>query len=242
MKRFLMWTALVCFAMPAWVRAESSDDLDRQILGVWTLELTDPEGVRRTPAVIVGRQYQKYAAWYISSDQPEAFRDVQRKGDILVSTIQPQEFPNVTVTLEAKLTADDKCAGIATYRDNNDGDTGTFSFTGQRMTLSAFEDVTTWKLRFVSPDQEQHEPTITVVTKQGNMFAWYSSRDHQLPVRSISVQGDSVVVSMTAESAEGKPIDVTLRGTVTGETVTGTAEYRIGSDSGSFPFQGKRAS
>ncbi|MHB8971593.1 MAG: hypothetical protein ACYC3X_18510 [Pirellulaceae bacterium] len=49
-------------------------------------------------------------------------------------------------------------------------------------------------------------------------------------------------MSMTTETPEGAQVDVTFRGTVSGGEVKGTAEYRTGDDSGSFPFQGKRAS
>lgn len=242
MNRFVMWTALACFAMPALVKADSSD-VDRKIVGVWKLQFTTPDVVQRTPLVILGRQYKTYVAWYIGDKQPEKFRDVQLKGETLVGTIIPQEHPDITVTLESKLQGENQCVGTAKFRGNNNGpDTGSWPFSGQRMTPSSFEEAMTWKLSFVTPDNEKHEPTITVVTEGGKMYAWYSGRDHELPARSIRVEGDSVVMSMTAESPEGGQVDVTFRGTVSGDEVKGTAEYRTGDDSGSFPFQGKRAS
>ena len=241
MKRFAVWTVLVCLAMPALAKADSGNDLDQHVVGAWTLEMTDPEGVRRTPMVIVGRQYEKYVAWYIGKDQPEAIQDVQLKGETLVGSLKPQERPGITVTLEATWTGDGKCQGTAKYGDNA-GNSGSFGFTGQRVPMSEFDEVSTWKLSFVSPDHEKHEPTLTVVTKDGKMYAWYGSRDHQLPARSLNVQGGTAVVSLTAQTAEGEQIDVTFRGTVTDDTVEGTVEYQVGSESGSFPFEGKRES
>ncbi|MHB8971594.1 MAG: hypothetical protein ACYC3X_18515 [Pirellulaceae bacterium] len=89
MNRFVMWTALACCAMPALVKADSSD-VDQKIVGVWKLQFTTPDGVQRAPYVIVGRQYQTYVAWYIGDKQPEKFRDVQLKGETLVGTIIPR--------------------------------------------------------------------------------------------------------------------------------------------------------
>ena len=241
MKRFVLGIVLVCLAMPGVVRADSASDLDQHVVGAWTLELTDPEGVQRTPMVIVGRQYEKYVAWYIGEGEPEAFQDVQLKGETLIGSLSPKERPDVKLTLEATWKGDGKCQGTAKYRDNQ-GHSGSFEFTGQRMAMSAFDEVSTWKLTFNSPDHEKHEPTITVVSKDGKRYAWYGSRDHQLPVRSLSVQDDTVVASLTAETREGEQVDVTFRGTVMDETVKGSVEYQVGSESGSFPFEGKRES
>jgi hypothetical protein len=241
MNRFVMGTALACFLMPALVKADSSD-VDRKIVGAWKLQFTTPDGVQRTPFVILGRQYSTYVAWYIGDKQPEKFRDVQLKGDTLVGTINPQEHPGITVTLESKLQGENQCVGTATFRSSDGQDTGQWTFRGQRMTPSTFDEATTWKLNFVTPDNQKYEPTITVVTEGGKMYAWFSGRDHELPARSITVQGDNVVMSMTAETPEGAQVDVTFRGTVSGDEVKGMAEYRLGNDSGSFPFLGKRAS
>jgi hypothetical protein len=241
MKRFVLGIVLACLAMPALAKADSASDLDQHVVGAWTLQLTDPEGVQRTPMVIVGRQYDKYVAWYIGKDEPEAFQDVQLKGETLVGSLTPKERPEVKVTLEATWTGDGQTRGTAKYRDDQ-GHSGSFGFTGQRLPMSAFDEVSTWKLTFNTPDYEKHEPTITVVSKDGKMYAWYGSRDHQLPVRSLSVQNDTVVASLTAATRDGEQIDVTFRGTVTDDAVKGKIEYRFRGNSGSLPFEGKRES
>ena len=63
-----------------------------------------------------------------------------------------------------------------------------------------------------------------------------------MPARSLIVQEDTVVASLPADTKEGERIDVTFRGTVTDDTVKGSVEYQVGSESGSFPFEGKRES
>jgi hypothetical protein len=242
MKRWVLWAVLFCLAMPVPAWCQANKDLDPQILGAWTLDLTDPEGVHRAPMVIVGRQYDKYFAWYLGNDQPEAFRDVELRGETLAGTLQPKEFPSVTLTVEATLAADNKCSGTAKYREANTGHSGSFRFTGQQLSLSAFDEVMTWKIHFMAPDNKKHEATVTVVTKDGKMHAWFSGRDHELPARGITVDGDRVAVNVSAQTEKGQPVEVTFRGTVAGDTVRGDAEYRIGAESGSVPFQGRRES
>lgn len=241
MRRLTMWAVFASLACVVLARAEAND-VDRQILGAWKLQFTTPDGVQRTPVVIIGRQYQQYVAWYVADQQPEPFRDVQLKGETLVGTISPQERPGMTVTLESKLNGENQCVGTARYHSTRGDGAGQWSFVGHRMAVSSFDEVMTWKLRFVAPDNEQHESTVTVVTKDGQRYAWYSGRDHELPARRIAIDGNRVTMSMTAQTPEGSQVDVTFRGTVTGNAVSGSAEYRVGSDAGSFPFQGTRAS
>jgi hypothetical protein len=241
MKRLVMMTALACLALPTVVVADSKE-IDQQIVGAWKLDFTAPDGVRRTPIVVVGRQYQKYVAWYVEKDQPEPFQNVQLRDDLLVGTISPQERPDITVTLESRLAAPDRCTGTARYRSKDGSDSGSWNFTGQRVNPSSFDEVMTWKLSFTTPDYQQHSPTITVVSQGDKLYAWYSGKDHELPATAISVDGNRVEMKISAVSPEGSPIDVTFRGTVNGDEVSGNAEFRMPGDSGGFAFKGKRAS
>lgn len=241
MQRFAMLTMAVCLILPAWAQADTSD-VDRQIIGPWQLKMTTPDGQSRSPVVIVGRQYSDYVAWYVGDQGPEAFQNVALKGETLVGTLSPKEHPGVEVTLESKLTGDNKCAGTAKFRSKNGGDAGSFEFKGERLVMSSFDDASTWQLQFTAPDNEKHEAKITVVSKGGKHYAWYSGRDHELPAKSISIDGDKVVATLTAETEEGAKVDVTFRGTVNGDQVKGTADYNVEGQTGSFPFEGKRAS
>ncbi len=241
MKRFAMLTVVAGLVFPALAQADTSD-VDRQVLGAWQLKMTTPDGESRSPIVIVGRQFSKYVAWYIGDQGPEAFQNVVLKGESLTGTLKPAEHPGVEVTLESRLTADNQCTGTAKFRSQNGGDAGSFNFKGERMPLSSFDEVSTWKLAFTPPDDEQHEATITVVAKGGKHYAWFSGRDHELPARSIRIDGDKVVATMTAETAEGAKVEVTFRGTVSGDQVRGTADYSVEGQAGTFPFEGKRAS
>lgn len=241
-RRVMMTMALACFGLTAAAHEVGSKEVDQQILGAWQLDFTASDGVHRNPIVVVGRQYKNYVAWYAAGGDPQPFQNVQFHGDKLVGTIVPRERPDVTITCESTLKAANYCEGKATYRTKNGSDTGQWSFTGKRIPMSSFDEVMKWELRFTTPDNERHEATVTVVSRSGKMYAWYSGRDHELPARSISVQGDRVEVKLVAESPEGAPVEVTFRGTVVGDAVTGEAEYRLQNDSGRIPFQAKRVS
>lgn len=241
MKRFGMMTALACLAFSGVVAKAAPSDVDKQVLGPWKLQMTTPDGVDRDPTVIVGRQFEKYVAWYVDDDEPQRFKEVRIEDDTLVGTIRPQERPEIRVTLRARLSGENACEGTGEYRAES-GDSGSWSFTGKRVPLSSFDEVMTWKLSFVSPDGERHDPTVTVVTKNSKHYAWYSGSDHELPASSIRVDGDRVEMKIAAETAEGTKVDVTFRGTVDGDRVEGNAEYDLEGDTGSFPFTGKRSS
>ena len=203
MKRLVVLMTVACLVMPAAVGKAGSNDVDQQIVGAWQLQCTTPDGVQRTPIVIVGRQYQKYVAWYIGDKEPQPFENVQLQGDKLVGTITPQEQPDITITCESALKAADQCAGTATYRSKDGGATGSWGFSGKRMTPSSFDEVMKWKLSFVTPDNEQHEATLTVVSKSDKFYAWYSDKNHELPAHSLTVQGDRVEMKLSGESPEG---------------------------------------
>ena len=102
--------------------------------------------------------------------------------------------------------------------------------------------MTTWNLSFVTPDGQQHNPTVTVVSTGSKYYAWYSGKDHELPAFKLSVDGDRVEMKLSAETAEGEKVDVTFRGTVNGDKIAGSAEYDVEGESGEFSFKGARKS
>jgi hypothetical protein len=216
-------------------------DLDKDVLGVWKLEFTTPDGVDRDPAIVVGRQHEKYVAWYVSDSGPEPFKDVRLEGDALVGKIVPKEQSGVTVTLKAELKAEGKCAGTGSYVDQY-GDSGSWSFTGKRINPSSVGEVAKWNLSFVTPDGEQRKPTVTVVSTGSKYYAWYSSKDFELPALKLGVDGDRVEMKLSVETREGDKVDVTFRGTVEGDKIAGSAEYDAPSESGEFSFKGAHKS
>jgi hypothetical protein len=241
MRRFVAITVLACIALPAVVGRAGAREQDKDVLGVWKLEFTTPDNVDRNPTIVVGRQYEKYVAWYMSDHGAEPFKDVRLEGDALVGKIVPKEQSDVTVTLRAELKEENQCAGTGSYVDQY-GDSGSWNFTGQRLSPSDFGEVTTWNLSFVSPDGQQHRPTVTVLSTGADYYAWYSGKDHELPAGKLRVDGDRVEMKISAETAEGEKVDVTFRGTVDGDKIAGTAEYNAQGETGEFSFTGTRKS
>jgi hypothetical protein len=211
------------------------------VLGVWQLEFTTPDGMDRNPTIVVGRQYEKYVAWYVSDQGAQPFKDVRMEGEALVGKIVPKEQSDVTVTLKAELKSENECAGTGSYVDEY-GDSGSWNFTGKRLSPSSVGEVTTWNLSFVTPDGQRHDPTVTVVSVGSKYYAWYSGKDHELPASKLSVDGDRVEMELAAETAEGDKVNVTFRGTVDGEKIAGSAEFDMQGETGEFAFQGTRKS
>lgn len=213
----------------------------KEILGPWKLEFTTPDYVKHTPTVLIGRHYRELVAWSVEEDEPEAFKTVQLEDDALVLTIRPKERDDVLVTIKATLETEGKCIGEGTYM-TDDGESGGWDLKGKRVSPAEFDETQKWQLDFVSPDGEQHEAIVTVVSKDEKHYGWYASKDHDLPATKVTVNGDNVSLSVTPKTREGDSVDVTFRGTVSGDRVTGTAEYDLDGDTGSFSFKGERKS
>jgi hypothetical protein len=237
MKYLLSLAAVAYLALTA----NAATDLDgaaKDIVGAWKLDFTTPDDVQRTPLVVVGRQHQELVAWYVENETPQAFQTVSLQDDALSLTIRPQQRPDVTVTLEARLDGDGVCSGTGTFVAD-DGDMGSWTFRGRRAAMSEFGNVDTWSLSFVTPDNQQHQATVAVVSKDDQVYAWYSSEKYELPAK-MNTDGDQVVMSMATTTQTGEKVDVTFRGTVTGDRVAGEAEYDLEGEKGTFLFRGAR--
>ena len=192
-----------------------------------------------TPMVVIGRQRQELVGWVAEDEELQAFEKVCLEGETVVATIKPKQYDgDVTVTLEARLSTDDVCRGKAKYTAS-DGDSGSFSFTGERIPVSRMDDLARWNLSFMTPDYERHEALVTLVPVGDKEYGWYSGKDYELPILKASSQGGKLVISVTAQTEGGVKVNVKFQGTVEGDRVNGTAEYKMPGDSGSFAFSGK---
>lgn len=242
MRTFLSIVAIVMLSIPA-VAANSTatPSTAKQIVGAWQLDFTTPDGEQRTPMVIVGRQHQELVAWYVEKDKPESFKKVRLEDDTLLLTFRPQERREIEVTFRASLKKENVCFGEASY-ESDDGDSGSWTFKGQRVAASDFDDHEEWQLSFVTPDQQHREATVTVLAKKDQLYGWYTSNELDLPALKISKNGDKVVMAMTTKTKDGARVDVTFRGTMDGDRVKGEADYDLEGDTGRFEFEGQRKS
>ncbi len=240
MRLFLTVAASVLLVLPGPpAGAAELDSVTKDIVGVWQLDFIAPDDVRRTPTVIVGRQRDELVAWYIEKGKPVAFEDVCLKDDTVAATIKPKEYDGkLTVTLEAWLETDGACRGKAEYRFY-DGESGNWEFSGKQIPLSKFDDVTQWDVAFSTPEYERHRGLVTLVSVGEKKYGWYSGREFELPIMEVKSGDEKLVMRITTETRDGAKVEVTFRGSVEGDRVTGEAEYQTGDDRGSFAFSGK---
>ena len=238
----LMTTMLFAISASATGPASATefDDDVKRIAGAWRLDLTDPDGVHRTPIILVGRQNEELVAWYVDGEEPEQCKDVHLEGETLLLTIQPREFDkDVTVTFEGELTKENQCAGTAKYA-STDGDSGSLDFSGARITPAEFRNVNRWALDFTTPDDERRKAAVILLSSDEEWYGWYSSDKYELPVREITNEAGRVVFSVSAKTDSGAEFEVTFRGDVEGESIRGNAEYDLEGDTGSFSFTGRK--
>jgi hypothetical protein len=242
MKRFVLFAmTLVCFAFSSPLHADQRSDADKQILGVWQLQFTTPDGTAREPVVVLGKQYDQYVAWSIVNGQPEPFRSVELRDEKLICTIDPSEQPDVTVTLECSLSGDNRCTGTGRYRSKNGGETGEWKLTGKRFNRADFDEYSEWKVSFEIPDNGSQSAVVTVVSRDGKQYAWYQGRDHDLPAREFVLDGDRVEMVVVGELEGGEDVEATFKGVLSGASVTGDVTIKAGGQQGSFPFKGSQS-
>ena len=244
MRSFLSMAAfisLVGSAAAANLTDAEVKSVNKEVVGAWKLEFTTPDDVARTPIVLVGRQHQELVAWYVEKEKPEAISKVRLNDDTLTMSLRPKERDDVTVTIEAKLKEEGVCVGTGTYT-LDDGESGSWDIQGKRLSPSDFDQTEQWQLSFVTPDDQEREAVVTVISENDKLYGWYSSKEYELPATKISKNGNEVVMSLKLKTSEGRSVDVTFRGSVDGDRVTGKVEYDLEGETGDFPFQGRRKS
>jgi hypothetical protein len=238
MKKILSLAASILLALPV---AAQSDDAMKEIVGVWQTKFTAPDGAERSPYVVIGRQHQELVAWAVESGEPERFKNVKLEGDTLVLTLRPREASNVTVTLKATAESDGVCVGTGVYT-TDDGDTGSWQFRGKRLSPSEYGETQEWQLNFVSPEGDRYEVAVLAVSVDGKLYGWCKTAEYELPATKLALDGNRVTLSVSAKTRNGEEVDITFRGSLSGDSIRGEATYEVNGESGSFPFQGRRAS
>ncbi len=239
MRLFAFLGLMLLSALPA--SAANVKAIAPEVVGAWRLSFTTPDGVVRTPTVVVGRQRDELVAWYIDKGEPEAFKDVRVNDESLELTIVPREKDGkASVKLVAKANGDGRCCGNAECC-LADGDTAKWEFTGERIDPADLNHVAQWKLSFTTPEGETHEPTLHVFAKGEALYGWCIGDDYELLAKSLKVEGDRATLAMSAKLADGAVANVTFRGTIDGANVSGDADYDVEGDRGSFTFIGKQA-
>lgn len=238
MRLFAFLGLMLLSTLPA--SAANVKEIAPEVVGAWRLSFTTPDGVHRSPTVVVGRQGSELAAWYIDKDKPQAFKNVRISDDALEMTIDRREKEGqVTVKLVARANGDDRCCGQATYRFT-DGDSGEWDFTGERIPPADLNHVAQWKLKFTTPEGETREPTLHVFENGDALYGWFIDGDYQLLSNSLKVDGDRATLEVSAKLPDGAMANVTFRGTIDASSVSGDVAYDIEGDRGSFAFTGKQ--
>lgn len=235
-----MFGIVLCLLVNMSVQAADLATVSKEIVGAWRLEFTAPDGVHRSPIVIVGRQGEELAAWYADQGEVQEFKNAKLVDDALQLTIVPQDHQGqVTVTMKAKMAGEGKCEGDAEFTTQG-GEKGEWKFTGERMKPAEFQDVSQWNLSFTTPDSQSRQATVTVLNKDGKTYGWYSSDEFEIPAKEVKIDGDRVKLAIEGKMPGGTKVQVTFHGTVTGDQVKGDADYELDGNSGSFAFTGKR--
>lgn len=218
--------------------AANENAIAPQVVGAWQLDVSTPDGVDRSPIIVVGRQHDELLAWYIDEGDPEAFESVRVSGDSLELTIVPREQGgNATVKLIAQANGPDRCYGDLEYRLTN-GETGTCEFTGKRIDAE-LNRVARWSLSFTTPEGEHHDSTLDVFEHGDTLYGWYTGDDYKLLAKSLTVEDDQAKLAISAKLADGSIADVTFQGVIDGTSVSGDALYDVEGDRGSFQFTGR---
>jgi hypothetical protein len=94
-----------------------------------------------------------------------------------------------------------------------------------------------WRVEFVTPAQGEVGVNMTIIQREGKITGHVINEDGEYPVQG-TIVGDRISVDWTVPD-EGKPMKITMIGTVEGEYITGVA--RLG-NVGEGSLQARRVS
>ncbi|MCP3695791.1 MAG: hypothetical protein GY917_26570, partial [Planctomycetaceae bacterium] len=102
------------------------------------------------------------------------------------------------------------------------------------------EPVGTWKLSVKSTSQGQRTSTITISRKDGKLVGLYKgTRSGKVKASEVKLAGPQLSITLSADDiAEG--LTAVYVGTIKGDSITGSVEYRVGDRSGKRDFTGSR--
>ncbi|MCP4814809.1 MAG: hypothetical protein GY888_20060, partial [Planctomycetaceae bacterium] len=103
------------------------------------------------------------------------------------------------------------------------------------------DPVGTWKLSVKSTSQGQRTSTIKISNKDGKLVGLYKgTRSGEVKASEVKLTGPQLSITLSADDiAEG--LRAVYVGTIKGDSITGSVEYRVGDRSGKRDFTGSRA-
>jgi len=103
------------------------------------------------------------------------------------------------------------------------------------------DPVGTWKLAVKSTSQGQRTSTIKISNKDGKLVGLYKgTRSGEVKASEVKLAGPLLSITLSADDiAEG--LTAVYVGTIKGDSITGSVEYRVGDRSGKRDFTGSRA-
>ena len=103
------------------------------------------------------------------------------------------------------------------------------------------DPVGTWKLAVKSNSQGQRTSTIKISRKEGELVALSTgTRSGEIKASEVKLTGSQLSVTLSADDiAQG--LTAVYVGTIKGDSITGSVEYRVGDRSGKRDFTGSRA-
>ncbi|MEO2023253.1 MAG: alpha/beta hydrolase [Pirellulaceae bacterium] len=103
------------------------------------------------------------------------------------------------------------------------------------------DPVGTWKLSVKSTSQGQRTSTIKISRKDGKLVGLYTgTRSGEVKASEVKLTGSQLSITLSAdEIAQG--LTAVYVGTIKGDSITGSVEYRVGDRSGKRDFTGSRA-
>ena len=103
------------------------------------------------------------------------------------------------------------------------------------------DPVGTWKLSVKSTSQGQRTSTIKISRKDGKLVGLYTgTRSGEVKASEVKLTGSQLSITLSAdEIAQG--LTAVYVGTIKGDSITGSVEYRVGDRNGKRDFTGSRA-
>ena len=96
-----------------------------------------------------------------------------------------------------------------------------------------------WRLKFVAPDGQRHEPLLTLTKVDGRLSGSYKNDEEELKTKDIEVQKGRLRFKVDGKY-EGQDYTLTFTGKTEANSIKGEIHYEYGDQTGSFDFEGSR--
>jgi hypothetical protein len=217
--------------------ATKQDVAMSDLLGKWEFRIETSDGDIFTPTLEIAEKDGKAEGIYTWEDKKIPVKELKLQDNQLSFTVVTELDGQELKTDYKGKPSGDKISGKVDYKLGDDS--GSLDFTAKRA-VAASEPAGKWDLRIETPDGDIFTPTLEIAQKGDTLEGVYTWQDKKTPVKELKLQDNALTFTVVVD-ADGQELKTDYKGRLNGDKISGTINYKLGGDTGTVDFTGKRA-